>query len=86
MENKNEFVEIYAGELWQSSMIRNLLEDNGIPSFVENELMGTIDPSLITSGGIAPVKINIKNSDLARAKELIDELNNADFSIDEEQE
>lgn len=84
MENKNEFVQIYAGELWQSSMIRDLLEDNGIHAFVENELMGTIIPSQITSGGIAPIKVKIYDSDFERAKELIDEFNNASFTLEEE--
>lgn len=86
MENKNEFVEIYAGELWQSSIIKDLLEDNGIPAFIENELMGTIIPSQITSGGVAPVNVKINDSDFVRAKELINEFNNASFSMDEEAE
>lgn len=84
MENKNKFVEIYAGKLWQSAMIMDLLEDNGIQTFIENELMGTIIPSQITSGGVAPVNVKIKDSDFVRAKELIDEFNSADFSMDEE--
>lgn len=84
MENKNEFIEIYAGELWQSAAIKDLLEDNGIPAFIENELMGIIIPSQITPGGVAPVKIKIKHSDYAYAKELIDEFNNASYSMDEE--
>lgn len=84
MENKDDFVEVYAGELWQSSMIRDLLEDNGIPAYIENELMGTIIPSQITSGGAAPVNVKVKDFDYVHAQELIDEFNNADFSMDEE--
>jgi len=86
MENKNEFVEIYSGTLWQSAAIKDLLEDNGIPAFIENQLMGIIDPSLITSGGVAPVMIKIKQTDFTSAKKLIDEFNNASFSLEEESE
>ena len=86
MENKNEFIEVYSGTLWQSTAIKDLLEDNGIPAFIENQLMGIIDPSLITSGGVAPVMLKVKYSDFERGKELIDEFNNASFSLEEESE
>ncbi|MBW8323706.1 MAG: DUF2007 domain-containing protein [Prolixibacteraceae bacterium] len=84
MENKLEFVEIFAGELWQAEMIKEILEDNGTLAFLENELMGSIIPSQICSGGVAPVKVKVKDSDFVRAKGLIDEFNNASFSMDEE--
>lgn len=86
MENKNEFIEIFAGELWQSAVIKDLLEDNGIPAFIENTLMGIIIPSQISPGGVAPIKIKIKQSDFVHAKELIDEFNSASFSLEEETE
>lgn len=86
MINENKFVEIYAGELWQSTMIKDLLEDNGIPAFIENELMGTIIPYQISSGGVAPVCVKVESSDFERAKELIDEFNNANFSLEDEVE
>jgi len=72
MNNKDEIVEIFAGEFYQASMIKDLLEDNGIEVFIENELMGNIAPWNIVSGGVAPVKLKILNSDYALSKELIE--------------
>ena len=75
MKNNLEFVEIFAGELWQAEMIKEMLEDNGIQAYMKNELMGNIAPWIIAPGGTASVKINISTSDSVRSKELIDELN-----------
>jgi len=72
MDGKKEIVEIFAGEFYQASMIMDLLKDNGIEAFIENELMGNIAPWNVTSGGFAPVKIKISNSDYALSKELIE--------------
>jgi len=44
MNNKDEIVEIFAGEFYQASMIKDLLEDNNIEVFIENEMMGNIAP------------------------------------------
>lgn len=84
MKNKFEFVEIFAGELWQAEMIKEMLEDNGIQAYMENELMGNIAPWIVTPGGAASVKINVSTSDYDRSKELIDELNNNNASLDED--
>jgi hypothetical protein len=86
MEIRNELVEIYSGELWQSSVIKDLLEDNGIHAFIENEVMGNIAPWQISSGGVASVKIKILSSDYALAIELVDEFNNSSYSSEEEDE
>lgn len=80
MTNKLEFVEIFAGELWQAERIKEMLEDNGIQAYMKNELMGNIAPWIVTPGGTASVKINISTSDYVRSKELIDELNSGNNS------
>ncbi|MEI6677160.1 MAG: DUF2007 domain-containing protein [Mariniphaga sp.] len=72
MENEDEMVEVFAGELWEATLIRELLEDNGIEAYLENEVMGNIAPWYITSGGTAPVTIKILQSDLEFSRELIE--------------
>lgn len=84
MESKNEFVEIYSGELWQSAVIKDLLEDNGIQAFIENELMGNIAPWQISAGGVASVNIKVLTSDFVLAKALISEFNNSNISLEDE--
>ena len=41
---ENETIEVFAGELWKAEMIKEILEDNGIYSFIKNEYIGSIAP------------------------------------------
>jgi len=79
MENPNEIklVEVFAGELWQSTMIQNILEDNQIQAFLENELMGTIAPWRVVAGGFNPVKVIVSSLNYEQATKLIEEFNNS---------
>lgn len=76
-QQETKLVEVFAGELWQATMIQNVLEDNGVQVHLENALMGTIEPWMISAGGINPVKIIVSDVNLDRARKLIDEFNNS---------
>jgi len=80
MEKQNDIklVEVFAGELWQATMIQNILEGNQIQVFMENGLMGTIEPWVVASGGLAPFKIVVSNLDYEQAIKLIEEFNNSE--------
>ena len=73
--DKNNFVEVFSGELWQATFIKNILEDNGIEVFIENEFMGTIAPWIITAGGSNTAKVITSNMDYDLAIKLIEEFN-----------
>lgn len=70
-------MEVFAGELWQATMIQNILEDNEIQVFLENELMGTIAPWRVVAGGFNPVKVVVSSLDYEQAIKLIEEFNNS---------
>jgi hypothetical protein len=74
MKSQDEIIEIFAGELWKAILIKELLKENGIVAYLENELMGTIAPWYISSGGADPVRLKILSSDYVLSKELIDGL------------
>lgn len=78
-------VEVFAGELWQATMIQNILEDNQIQVFLENELMGTIAPWRVAAGGFNSVKVIVSSSDFEQAIKLIEEFNNSE-PVDGEEE
>jgi hypothetical protein len=86
MENKNQFIEIFAGKVWQSTMIKDLLTDNGIYAFIDNEHMSVIDPNLTMTGFVVPIRVKVQKSEFAKAQKLIEEFNSASFSFDEEPE
>jgi hypothetical protein len=74
MNNKNDSVEVFSGDLYQATLVKDLLESKGIEAFIENELMGNIAPWYASSGGITPETVKIFSSDYGVAKELIDAL------------
>ena len=71
MKNNNEIVEVFSGDLYQATMVKDLLEANNIEAFIENKLMSVIEPWVVCPGGIAPVNVKILNSDYTKAQELI---------------
>ena len=83
--SQTKSVQVYAGELWQATMIKNLLEENERPAILENELMGTIAPWRISAGGAAPVWVIVEDTNQEKALKLIEDFNNAE-SIEEEED
>lgn len=79
MERRNDIklVEVFAGELYQATMIKNLLEDNNIQAHLQDEHMGVIQPWVVASGGFNAVKVIVSNLDYGLSVKLIEELNNA---------
>ena len=53
--------------------VRNLLESKGISVFSQNEYMSNIEPWVVTSGGVNPVKLQIDEADLDEAKKTIED-------------
>ncbi len=71
MNNKKEIIEVFSGDLYQATMVKDLLKSNGIEAFIENGLIGNIAPWYASSGGVTPVNVKIFSSDYIVAKELI---------------
>lgn len=78
MEDKTNSAEVFAGTGWQAEMVRNLLENEGIPSYLENEIIGTIWPFGTTPGGLGAIKVIVSDEFKERAmvvvKEYLDNL------------
>ncbi|WP_069660476.1 putative signal transducing protein [Arcticibacter eurypsychrophilus] len=75
-QDKTKLVEVFEGELWKATMIQHVLEDNQIQSYIKNGLMGTIEPWVVSAGGVNPFKLIVSDVDYKRAIHLIDEFNN----------
>ncbi|MBC8054096.1 MAG: DUF2007 domain-containing protein [Sphingobacteriaceae bacterium] len=80
MENQNsgKLVEVFSGELWQVTMMQNILADNQIQSYLENSLMSTIEPWVVTAGGFKTVKLIVSDKDYAKSLNLIEEYNRSE--------
>ncbi len=61
-------IEIFSGTSWEAEMVKSLLSDGGIPSFLKNNVLGNylLDPIMATG-----VKVMILESDREAAKEVV---------------
>ena len=83
--NKDIVIEIFSGTLWEAEMVKSLLQDAEIESFVKNSNLNTYIYEPIQASG---VKVMILNSDSEKAKEVIDlyYMNMNDNTVSEEPE
>jgi len=66
MKDEISFVEVYEGTLFQSQMVVNLLENENIPAFLKDELIGSRNAIWAPSGGVRVI-ISKENAEAAKA-------------------
>jgi hypothetical protein len=64
-------ITIFTGEHYQVMNAKNILLDNDIEVFVENELMGAIKSWGVTSGGFNPIQLKVREADVEKATALL---------------
>jgi hypothetical protein len=65
-----KLVELYDGPLFDCQMIKNLLENEGIKSFLKDEIIGTRSPGWRPGGG---VNVIVSDSDFDKARLIVNE-------------
>lgn len=74
-KDKLQLMEVFSGELWKATMIKNILDDHHIQAFLQNQLMGVIEPWVVSPGGFEPVKVVVSSADYDKALSLVEEYN-----------
>jgi hypothetical protein len=67
-DDNTQLLEIFAGSLFQAQMVQNLLENQGIESFLKDEFIGTHSAVWAPSAG---VRVMVSDLDLSRAKAIV---------------
>jgi hypothetical protein len=65
-----EIIEVFEGTLFQSQMVVNLLENEGVEAFLCDEILGTRSPMW---GSECGVKVIISGLDFDKARSVVDE-------------
>jgi hypothetical protein len=68
----NEIIEVFVGTSMDAEIVRSLLEDSDIKTFLKDDNMGTIAPWHVSAGGAGAVKIIINSNDYDKAKLIIE--------------
>jgi len=66
-------VEVFSGSYFEAMNVRNLLEGNEIFVFTQNEHMSNIEPWVVASGGLNPVKLQVNELDLEASKIIVED-------------
>lgn len=70
MDNiKDKIIEVFSGTLWESEMVKSLLQDSEIESFLQNTNLNTYIYEPIQAAG---VKVMILSSYYEKAREIVD--------------
>ena len=67
--NKDLFVTLFSGTLWEAEMVKSLLLDVGIESFIKNATVTSYAYDPIRSSGVMVV---ISGEDLVEAKVIVE--------------
>lgn len=76
-QNKKSQTEVFSGELWQASLMKQLLEEHDIYSVMNNEFMSSIEPAALGSPYINRVSLLVSRENQEAALNLITEYNNS---------
>ena len=73
MENKDKMHthEVFNGVLWQAQMVKNLLENEGIEAFLQDENVGSLHLPWESPGGIGLVRVVVAESDFEKAIKIV---------------
>ena len=75
-------VEVFRGSYFEAMNVRNLLEGKEISVFTQNEYMSNIEPWVVTSGGLNPVKLQVDELDFDASKIIIDDYLNGNNNLE----
>lgn len=75
-------VEVFSGSYFEAMNVRNLLEEKEISVFTQNEYMSNIEPWVVASGGLNPVKLQVDELDLDASKIIIEDYLNGNYNLE----
>ncbi len=71
-QHKTKPVVVFTGHAWEAELLKNLLENEGIKAFLNNEYFGTLFPFNKTPGQ-GDVRLIVSGQDETKAKLLVED-------------
>jgi len=70
--DETKAVEVFAGTIFEAEVLKSMLTDNMIDSYLQDEYMGTIAPWNAVPGGVGAVKVVVSSVDVERATPIVE--------------
>lgn len=67
-----EPVVVFTGHSWEAELLLNILENEGIKAYINNEVVGTLFP-FYTTPGMGAVRVVVSRPDETKAKLLVED-------------
>jgi hypothetical protein len=71
MSNPNDLVVVFSGNTFEADRVKIELENDGIPAFLKDEIIGTVAPWHAAPGGVGAVKVTVAQRDIDKANSII---------------
>ena len=71
MSGPDDLVEVFSSNIFEAELAKNELENNGIPAFLKDELLGTIAPWYSAPGGAGAVSLTVARRESEKARNII---------------
>ena len=66
-------IEVFAGNIVEVGLVQSLLDNDGIQSWLKDEIVGTLNPWYAAPGGTGAIKVLVLKADYEKAKLIIEE-------------
>jgi hypothetical protein len=73
MDDELEPVMVYSGTIWEAELLKSILEDAEIETFLRDEFTGTLAPWYTAPGGSGSVKVVVSSLDFEKAYQIVQE-------------
>ena len=71
MTEEYQLVVVFAGNPLEAGLVKSVLDDNEIASYLKDEVIGTLFPWYGAPGGMGAIKVLVERRDLDRAAHLV---------------
>lgn len=71
--NESDPVVVWSGTAWEAGLLKSMLENDEIETFLKDEIMGTLNPWWTSPGGAGSVSLIVSKGNVARALTIIKE-------------
>jgi len=66
-------IEVFAGSAWDAGIVQNLLESANIPTFLQDQYLGTLVPWQASTDATEPIKVVVAREDFELANQIVDQ-------------